>query len=180
MSRSTWAVVVGAAVIAVLVGALATRFGTDPNEVESPLVGTPVLDVVLPYIEGEGSVELTDVGDDILIVNFWASWCIPCRSEHPVLVDAAARWESAGVRVVGVLYQDDTDNATDFLDEFGRGYETVTDPNGRAAIAFGVTGAPETFIVDAAGVIRYKQIGPITPDIWEGTLWPIVQDLRAD
>jgi len=174
VNRSTTAIVITAIVVAVVVGVLATRFGTDPNEVESPLVGTPVLEIELPYLEGDGAVALGPDTGDILIVNFWASWCIPCRAEHPVLVDAAARWESAGVRVVGVVYQDDADSAGAFLDEFGRGYETVRDEGGRAAIFFGVFGIPETFFVDREGKIAGVVRGEINTTLIDAALQQLV------
>jgi cytochrome c biogenesis protein CcmG/thiol:disulfide interchange protein DsbE len=164
LRRSNVAIGLAAVAIAIIVAVMATRFGTDPNEVASPLVGTPVASVELPYLEDPGTLNLADVGSDILVVNFWASWCLPCRAEHPVLVDTATRWESAGVRVIGIVYQDDVESASRFLDEFGRAYEVVTDPGGRAAISFGVFGVPETFIVGrdgkVAGVVRGEVSGP--------------------
>lgn len=170
MNRSVIVLTIAAAVVAVVVGAMATRFGTDPKAVSSPLVGTPVADLELPYLEGEGSVKLADARGDILVVNFWASWCLPCRSEHPLLVDAARRWESAGVRIVGIVYQDSVDNATSFLDQYGRGFEYVTDEGGKAAIAFGVFGIPETFFVDRTGLIAGVVRGPIDGAALESAL----------
>ena len=171
MSRSVIiALTVAAVIVAVVVGAMATRFGTDPKAVSSPLVGTPVADLELPYLEGEGSVKLADAGGDILVVNFWASWCLPCRAEHPALVETARRWESAGVRVVGIVYQDDAASAVRFLDELGRGYEIVTDEGGKAAIAFGVFGIPETFFVDRDGLIAGVVRGPIDAATLESAL----------
>jgi cytochrome c biogenesis protein CcmG/thiol:disulfide interchange protein DsbE len=170
VNKSVIVLTIAAALVAVVVGAMATRFGTDPKAVASPLVGTPVADLELPYLEGEGSVKLADAGGDILVVNFWASWCLPCRSEHPLLVETARRWESAGVRIVGVVYQDSVDQATSFLGEFGRGFENVIDDGGRAAIAFGVFGIPETFFVDRDGLIAGVVRGPIDGATLESAL----------
>ncbi len=170
MTRSTVAIGLAAVAVAVVVAVLATRFGTDPTEVESPLVGTPAPDVALPYLEGDGTLDLAAAEGEILVVNFWASWCIPCRAEHPVLLEAADRWADAGVRVVGIVYQDDVDSATGFLDELGRGYDVVTDPGGRAAISFGVFGIPETFFVDRDGTVVGNIRGPVDSGLLVGAL----------
>jgi cytochrome c biogenesis protein CcmG/thiol:disulfide interchange protein DsbE len=143
-----------AAVVAVMVtgGVLGARFGTDPTLVQTPLVGKPVPGRTLPALDGGGQV------------NFWASWCVPCRQEHPDLVAAAAAYRAAGVRFVGVVYQDTPEAAREFLDELGRGqgYLYVTDPGSRAAIDFGVFGIPETFLVDRQGMVAAKITGRST------------------
>ncbi len=170
MSRQVLVVTIAAVLVGVVVVAMATRFGSDPNAVVSPLVGTPAPALDLPYLEGNGSVDLAAADGEILVVNFWASWCFPCRAEHPVLLDAADRWEDAGVRFVGIVYQDGTDTASAFLDEFGRGYEAVTDEGGRAAISFGVFGIPETFFIDRDGNIAGVVRGEVDAEILESAL----------
>ena len=112
------------------------------------------------------------------LVNIFGSWCVACRIEHPFLMRVKAE---GLVAIYGIDWREkDPDAGPAWLAKYGDPYTLVgDDPESKAAIAFGVTGAPETFIVDAAGMIRYKHVGPITPDIWEERLWPIVQDLRA-
>jgi cytochrome c biogenesis protein CcmG/thiol:disulfide interchange protein DsbE len=176
MNRPVVVLAIAAVVVGIVVVAVTTRFGSDPNAVVSPLVGTPVPALQLPYLEDDGFVNLAAADGEILVVNFWASWCLPCRAEHPVLLDTARRWESAGVRVVGIVYQDDADSASAFLDEFGRGYETVTDAGGRAAISFGVFGIPETFFVDRDGKIAGVVRGAIDSEIVESALQRLVLD----
>lgn len=149
------AVVVGMAVLAV---AFSSRFGRDPQLVESPLLGRPVPELALPLLDGSGEVDLADLRGDIVVVNFFASWCLQCRSEHAALVSTADAFADAGVRFVGVSYQDDADDTRAFLDELGRSEATLyaTDPGSRAAIAFGVFGVPETYFVDPDGVLVGK------------------------
>ena len=108
----------------------------------------------------------------ITIVNFWATWCPPCRQEHPVLVKIAQDYP---VRILGVNYKDQTENAFMWLQDFGNPYQmTLADPNGRMGIDWGVIAIPETFLVDAQGMIRYKHAGPITTKIWEEEIWPLI------
>ncbi|MEE8332029.1 MAG: redoxin domain-containing protein [Acidimicrobiia bacterium] len=181
MSRQVLVVTIASVLVGVVVMAMATRFGSDPNAVVSPLVGTPAPALDLPYLEGNGSVDLAAADGEILVVNFWASWCFPCRAEHPVLLDAADRWEDAGVRFVGIVYQDETDTASAFLDEFGRGYEAVTDGGGRAAISFGVFGIPETFLIGRDGNIAGVVRGEIDAEILESALQQLLlADATAD
>lgn len=165
--RTIWLIAGVLGTVAIIVVALATRFGIDPNVVASPLSGeqAPVLD--LPYLEGEGTTALVKRGE-ITVVNFWASWCIPCRQEHPLLVKAAEDWED--VRIVGVLYQDQPDAGIAFLDEFGRGYDIVDDEGSRASIEFGVFGIPETFFIDEKGAVASVVRGPLTAEVLESTL----------
>lgn len=152
--RAAWGVVVFAIALSVV---LASRFGGDPNLVSSPLIGRPAPPVELPRLDGSGSAPLATAGE-ITVVNFFASWCLECRLEHDDLVAVADGFENSGVRVVQVAFQDEVADANRFLDELGRSEATtyLDDPAGRAAIAFGVFGVPETYFIDQGGVVVGK------------------------
>ena len=141
---------------------LFSGFGRDPREIASPLVGREAPAWSLTSLDGE-TLSSEDLAGRPYIVNFWASWCIPaCVDEHPVLADAHERYGD-DVTIVGVLYNDQPADAQGFLDRYGdAGYSHLVDPDGRLAIEFGVTGPPETFFVDAGGIVRDKQFGPLT------------------
>jgi cytochrome c biogenesis protein CcmG/thiol:disulfide interchange protein DsbE len=149
--------------LAIGIGAVfGARLGTDPTLVDSPLLGRPAPTREVPYLEQPGAMSLGDLRGQVVVVNFWASWCVACREEHPALVAAARDYRSAGVTFVGVNYQDGRDSAVGMLDELGRGgpnYRYVTDPGSRLALDFGVFGVPETFVVDRRGRIAAKITG---------------------
>lgn len=171
------AVVAGSMVLAVILG---SRFGMDPNVIASPLIERPAPDLTLPYLADTGDFALRQLGGNVAVVNFWASWCVPCRAEHANLVATADAFEEKGVRFVGVLYQDDQKAAVDFLDELGWGnnYIHLVDPGSRAAIAFGVFGVPETFFIDAEGLIVAKIIGQTDAILLGSTLDQILRGER--
>ena len=143
---------------------LLTGFGRDPRELASPLVGRPAPTWTLQTLDG-ATLSSDDLAGRPYVMNFWASWCPPCVEEHPVL---AATWEERGddLTIVGVLYQNEPRDAEGFLARYGdAGYPHVIDDAGRLAIEYGVTGPPETFFVDADGIVRAKQFGPLTPEL---------------
>lgn len=140
---------------------LLTGFGRDPREIGSPLIGLPAPQWTLTTLDG-GTMSSDDLAGRPYIVNFWASWCPPCVAEHPIL---AAAYEEYGDRleIVGAVYQDSPADAEGFLARYGdAGYPNVIDEGSRLAIEFGVTGPPETYFVDAEGIVRAKQFGPLT------------------
>lgn len=143
--------------------------GRNPTEVPSVLINKPVPVFSLAPLEGllangrpVPGLSNEDLKGRVTVVNVWASWCAPCRQEHPLLVDLA---KDPSIRVVGINQKDNPDNARRFLGTLGNPYAAVgTDPNGRASIDWGVYGVPETFIVGPDGTIRHKHIGPLTPE----------------
>lgn len=138
----------------------------DPSEVPSPLLGKPVPEFALPPLEGLGLPGLNSVelrSGKVTLVNVWASWCGPCRIEHPVLMELAKRPD---LRLVGINYKDDPQNGVRFLRSLGVPYRAVgMDRSGRTSIDWGVYGVPETFVVDGQGIIRFKWVGPISDAI---------------
>ena len=167
--------------ILVVVGLMAYvfngRFGQDPRLVDSPLIGQAFPAMTLDYLEEEGSLNFDDLRGEILVVNLWASWCFPCRAEHPVLTAASEVYEDRGVHFIGIVYQDRESAAIGFLDQFGRGvnYSYVMDPDSRATVELGVFGIPETYFVDREGIIRGKVQGEISPSL----LLKTIDDLIA-
>lgn len=159
IKMAAWLVVGLTAVLAV---ALASRFGSDPGLAESPLIGRPVPAVTLPRLVGEGDVALSDFKDEIVVVNFFASWCLECRQEHEALVAASDSFAAGGVRFVGIAFQDQPKDSLLFLEELGmsKATEYLFDEGSRGAIAFGVFGIPETFFIDAEGTVVGRIIGP--------------------
>jgi cytochrome c biogenesis protein CcmG/thiol:disulfide interchange protein DsbE len=139
----------------------ANRFGEDPNLVPSPLLGQAAPSLTLPLLDGRGTFEGDTLDGKVVVVNFFASWCIPCREEQPDLSAAANAFADRDVVIVEIAYQDEAETALAFLDEFGRSESAVylADPGGRAAIAYGVFGIPETFFVAADGTVVGKAIG---------------------
>lgn len=154
------------------------RLGSgDPSRIPSALIGRPAPQTVLPPLEGlqVGGAQVPGLDASafkgkVSLVNVWASWCVPCHDEAPLLVDLA---KDARFQVVGINYKDTPDNARRFLGRYGNPFRLVgTDANGRASIEWGVYGVPETFVVGREGTIVYKLVGPITPDNIKSVLMP--------
>jgi cytochrome c biogenesis protein CcmG/thiol:disulfide interchange protein DsbE len=149
------------AVTVVLAVVLASRFGTDPGLVDSPLIGQPAPQFDLEALDGTGSVALEDLRGDIVVVNFFASWCLECREEHSDLVATSDSFAGDGVSFVQISYQEDPDQSLAYLAEAGTSEATayLADPGSRTAIAYGVYGIPETFFIDSEGTVVGKIIG---------------------
>jgi cytochrome c biogenesis protein CcmG/thiol:disulfide interchange protein DsbE len=148
------------------------------DELPSTLIGRAVPEFALPPIKGRDDGLVTaDLVGQVAIVNFWASWCAPCRAEMPMLKEVAAQ---GAVPVFGINYKDRADQALAFLAELGDPYARIgADATGRVAIDWGVYGLPETYVIDAAGRIAYKQVGPFDRRILEEKLLPVVARLQA-
>ncbi len=147
-------------VIVIGFGAIfASRFGIDPSLVQSPLLGKPAPTFEAPYLEKEGTLDSTTLKGQIVVLNFWASWCVACRAEHDDLVRASRVYQDRGVVFIGVDFQDTREEAIAFLDEMGRAYDNVVDDGSRVAIEYGVYGIPETFFIDAEGIVQAKIVG---------------------
>jgi cytochrome c biogenesis protein CcmG/thiol:disulfide interchange protein DsbE len=143
---------------------LFTGLGRDPSEIPSPLVGEPMPGFSLTTLDG-GTLASADLAGQPAVLNFWASWCIPaCVDEHPVLLETEDA-HGDELALVGILYDDDPAAAREFLVRYGDGgWPTGIDDSGAVALDYGVLGPPETFFVDADGIIRAKHYGPLTPD----------------
>ncbi len=149
--------------------------GRDPRAIPSALIGRQAPAVVAVGMDGE-TVSLAAYRGRPVIVNFWASWCFECIAEHRVLMEAQGRYGERLV-IVAVLYQDTVADARGFLARYGDGgWPNLLDPDGRLAIDYGVTGVPESFFIDAAGVVRYKQYGAVTPTVLDEQLPPLLAD----
>lgn len=140
---------------------LASRFGSDPGLVDSPLLGEPAPEFDLAPLEGGESVALADLQGDIVVVNFFASWCLQCRNEHDALTSTADAFADQGVTLVQISYQESPPNSIDYLETAGRSDHAyyLADPGSRTAIAYGVFGIPETFFIDEDGIVVGKIIG---------------------
>jgi cytochrome c biogenesis protein CcmG/thiol:disulfide interchange protein DsbE len=166
-------------IIFVMLGLLlAYGLNLDPRRIPSPLIGKPLPAFTLATVADPArKLSRDDLRGRVYLLNVWASWCVACREEHPVLL-AMAREKR--VPLIGLNYKDQRGDALALLQAKGNPYDvSVVDADGRVGIDWGVYGVPETFVVDKQGVIRYKQIGPITPEAWEQTLLPLVQKLSA-
>lgn len=161
-----------ASITVILAVVLASRFGTDPGLVESPLIGLQAPEFDLPTLSGDDSVALPDLRGDIVVVNFFASWCLECRREHADLVATSDAFANRGVRFVQIGYQEEPETSLAYLAEAGTSESThyLADPGSRTAIAYGVFGIPETFFIDAEGIVVGKIIGEADALILGATL----------
>ena len=166
------------AVFLVLAGFLAVGLNRDPHEIPSPLVDKPAPAFNLPRVDDPMQMISTqDLRGQVWLLNVWASWCVACRQEHPLLVELA---RTGAIKVYGLNYKDKREDALGLLRKSGDPYvKSVSDTEGLVGIDYGVYGVPETFVIDKQGVIRYKQIGPITAEAMRDTLLPLVKKLEA-
>ena len=149
------------AAVAAVIAFLTVNIAKTPGPVDTPILGRPAPSFDLETLDGS-RLALGDLRGSSVVLNFWASWCIPCREEAPLLTAADATYGPRGVRIIGVVYQDSADNARDFMRRYGQAYPALLDPDGRTAIDYAVFGIPETFFIDAAGVVRSRQVGALT------------------
>jgi len=174
-----WLTLLPVAVFALLAVLFYRGLSGNPADVPSVLINKPVPAFTLSPIAGLDLPGLAD-GDlkkgEVTLVNVWASWCVPCREEHPLLMELASRGD---LRVLGINYKDDPENARRFLVTLGIPFTAVgADPNGRAAVDWGVYGVPESFLVDGQGTIRMKWIGPLTREALTKQIIPKIEEIR--
>jgi cytochrome c biogenesis protein CcmG/thiol:disulfide interchange protein DsbE len=161
----------------VLVGFLAVGLNRDPHEVPSPLINksAPAFEVA-QLAQANKTFSPASMKGQVWILNVWASWCVACREEHPVLVELA---KSGQVPLIGLDYKDKREDALAMLERLGNPYVlSAFDANGRVGIDYGVYGVPETYVIDKAGIIRLKHIGPITPQVLNQEIYPLVAELQ--
>jgi cytochrome c biogenesis protein CcmG, thiol:disulfide interchange protein DsbE len=161
----------------VLVIFLAIGLNRDPREVPSPLINKPAPAFNLPQLkEPAKSFSAVDMRGKVWLLNVWASWCVTCRDEHPLLLDYA---KTGIVPIYGLNYKDERADALAWLGDLGDPYVlSAADVDGRVGIDYGVYGAPETYLIDQEGTIRFKQIGPVTNEVWTNKIVPLVQELK--
>lgn len=146
----------------------------DPHQLSSARIGKSVVEFSYPsLIHDNQPVTQKQFSGQISLLNIWATWCITCHAEHPILMDIA---RTKKIILYGLNYKDDRLAAKQWLEKYGNPYkDVVSDEQGKLAIDFGVYGTPETFVIDKQGIIRYKHIGPITPDVWKDEIAPVVE-----
>lgn len=161
----------------VLLVFLAIGLTRDPREVPSPLINKPAPTFSLPQLHApQTSFDSKSMLGQVWLLNTWASWCVACREEHPVLMDYA---KTKTVKLIGLDYKDKPEEGKKWLARFGNPYDlSISDLDGRVGIDFGVYGVPETFLIDKQGLIRYKHIGPITPEALKDKIIPLIQELQ--
>ncbi|RYZ01323.1 MAG: DsbE family thiol:disulfide interchange protein [Comamonadaceae bacterium] len=174
MKRTTLPLVVFAGLIAFLAAGLSLR----PREVPSPLVGKAAPPFDLPLLDSpQRRLSVQDLHGQVWLLNVWASWCVACRLEHPVVLDAA---RGHALPIYGLNYKDRPADALAWLGKFGDPYvRSISDAQGLTGLDYGVYGVPETFVIDRQGVIRHKVIGPLTPETLRDTVLPLVRKLRG-
>ena len=172
MNRSV--LLIGLLIAAALVMILFVGLGKDPAAIRSPLVGKPAPTFALREVGTNNTIDIAQYRGKPLIINFWATWCMPCWEEHPVLV-ANARALQPNVQFLGVVFDDKEDKILGFLQQRGTAYPTVVDDKGKTAIAYGVGGVPETYFLDANGVIRAKYAGPMDADAIQENLQKVLR-----
>jgi cytochrome c biogenesis protein CcmG/thiol:disulfide interchange protein DsbE len=161
-----------------LAGYFAISLTKDPSILPSALIDKPAPGFDLPALLSDlpGLAKKSDLGGEVKLVNFFASWCLPCRAEHPLLMRIA---ELKLVPIYGVNYKNRKEDAIDWLDELGNPYQRIgQDLTGRAGIEWGVYGLPETYIIDKQGRIRYRHVGPLFPKVLKETIMPLIEELR--
>jgi len=162
----------------VLVVFLGIGLRLDPKEVPSPLIGKPAPAFALARLDKpEQKISRDDLLGKVWMLNVWASWCVACRQEHPLLVEFA---KAKTLPIYGLNYKDKPDAGRKWLADFGNPYTaSLSDLDGRVGIDFGVYGVPETFIIDRQGMVRFKHIGPVTPDVIRTQIEPLVRKLNG-
>ena len=165
-------------IFAVVAVVLAVGLTLNPRDIPSPLVGKSVPEFTLPPVKGRAlGLSSNDLKGEVSVLNIFASWCVPCRQEHPVLL---AMQKERLAPIHGLNYKDRPDDAGPWLDKLGDPYtRTGADVDGRVGIDWGVYGVPETFVIDREGRIAYKHIGPITPQIVDEKIRPLILKLQA-
>lgn len=166
------------ALFLVLAGFLAVGLNLNPREVPSPLIGKPAPAFELSRLDApDQKLKRDDLLGRVWVLNVWASWCAPCREEHPLLVDFARRKIAP---VYGLNYKDTRPAGMGFLTQLGNPYEaSLFDGDGRVGIDYGVYGVPETFVVDKQGTIRFKHVGPLTPEVLDRKIVPLLKELNV-
>ncbi|GAB4398915.1 MAG: DsbE family thiol:disulfide interchange protein [Rhodoferax sp.] len=173
MKKAYWPL----AIFLVLVIFLAIGLTRDPREIPSPLIGKPAPTFTAQVLGAEGiAFSNKDMLGKVWLLNTWASWCVACRQEHPVLVEFA---KTNTIPIIGLDYKDKDAEGLKWLARYGNPYQvSITDPDGRIGIDFGVYGVPESFLIDQSGIIRYKQIGPFTAEVIQNKLLPLIRELN--
>ncbi|WP_347985905.1 DsbE family thiol:disulfide interchange protein [Methylomonas sp. AM2-LC] len=158
---------------------LALGLKLNPKDIPSPLIDKAAPAFVLPILANpEKSLATADLKGQVWLFNVWASWCVSCRDEHPVLIQLA---KQQILPIIGLNYKDESDAANLWLEKHGNPYQlSIMDKDGRTGIDYGVYGVPETFVIDKHGVIRYKHTGPVTPADVERVFLPLIQKLQAE
>lgn len=147
----------------------------DPTEMPSALIDRPLPAFSLPALGGQAAVSQADVTGEVALLNVWATWCISCRVEHPYL----QRLADQGIPIFGLNYKDNDADALRWLADLGNPYKlTIADREGTLGLDLGVYGAPETYLLDAAGVVRYRHVGVVDETVWRSVLEPLYLDLR--
>ena len=165
------------AIFAVLVVFLAIGLGHDPHEVPSPLINKPAPAFRLAQLQDPAKTfSAEEMRGKVWLLNVWASWCVSCREEHPVLVELS---KTDQLPIYGLNYKDKREDGMAWLAELGNPYVlSAQDVDGRVGIDYGVYGVPETYLIDKNGVIRFKQIGPVTPEVLQKKILPLAQELN--